>query len=109
METVCNRCGKCCEAICLSYSPEYLKNNDSKEAIKILSIFNLITEKEALEINPYLQVWVDKGIRDRFFILVASMIEKINFVRFMKLNLGCVKIILFMGELNFLLMKSFIV
>lgn len=64
----CKRCGKCCEAICLCYSYEQLKlYEDNEEAKELVKIFEPITQEEALEINPHLQVWINKSKNGRYF------------------------------------------
>ena len=56
MENICQRCGKCCQAIVLHYSLEEVKRVTDTNVDKqfILDNWEEITKEEAFTLNPYL-------------------------------------------------------
>jgi Fe-S-cluster containining protein len=63
MENLCNRCGKCCEAISFAYSLEEMKeyaDNGNKDAVFIIENWVEISEEEAFKINPFLQLQIKR-------------------------------------------------
>lgn len=62
----CNRCGKCCEAICMSISKKHIEKSNSPDVSFLLKNWVPITKKEALNINPYIKVEFNLSI-DKYF------------------------------------------
>lgn len=66
----CNRCGKCCEAIVLPQSLEYIKvfGKHSRSTDYGFAYRNLIpiSREEALRINPHLVKW-GESLNESFF------------------------------------------
>lgn len=58
-ELSCNKCGKCCQAIVLTFTKKEVKSKRGPDVAFILKNWKRISKEKAIEINPYLKNWLN--------------------------------------------------